>query len=353
MRIGILYGDPLKKGGIAAYSRLLEKALKQEGHTPYLINFSHLQSRLYKHPTSGIRELLLTINLGTLAYHLRRKGIVDLIWSNAYYGAVAKPDITVFHFTYPGLRRRLGHNPIKTLGGAILEKLASQAPIVISVSDFIAAEVKEYYGIDSLVVENAIETDRFSRKHPSVDTLRSQLRERLKRDFIALFVGRFTRRKGADIFIHLANRLPEIGFVMILGYGQTPSDVPENVLVLSQIPGSEIPAYYQAADAVVFPTRYEPFGYITVEGWSAGKIVITTYQGVAQKLRQYHPFRNWISDSESPDLSWFEKKLRIITQMQEDEKKGIEAEGQRFVTQNYSIQRWQKEISEIINLFVR
>jgi len=350
MRVGILYGDPLKKGGIAAYSQLLAKALKREGHLPYLINFSHLKSRLYKHPTSGIRELLLTMQLGNLAYHLRRKNILDLVWSNSYYGATAKPDITVFHFTYPGLHKRLGHNPIKTLGGTVLERMVSKAPIVISVSDFIAKEVKEYYGIDSIVIENAIETKRFSKQHPLADTLQSQLREVLKRDFIALFVGRFTQRKGADIVLHLANRLPQVGFVMILGYGSSPSNVPENVLVLSQISGDEIPAYYQAADVVIFPTRYEPFGYITVEGWSAGRIVLTTAQGVAQKLKQHTPFKNWVTDSEIPDPSWFERRLAIVTKMSRRERREIEKEGQRFIIQNYDLRRWQKEISEVINI---
>jgi len=97
------------------------------------------------------------------------------------------------------------------------------------------------------------------------------------RRFRLLFVGNPSLRKGADLLPALAEELGNGFEIACLGglrsvHGGVKKAA--NLSLLPSVPSGEMPAVYQAADAVLIPTRYEAFGYVALEAMACGVPVI-------------------------------------------------------------------------------
>lgn len=103
--------------------------------------------------------------------------------------------------------------------------------------------------------------------------------------FKLLFVGNQTRRKGADLLIPLMHRLGN-QFTLRMTGGRRPTSepLPSNITQLPHLTEDELVAEYQRCDALLFPSRYEGFGYAMAEAMSCGKPVIAFDNGVADEL---------------------------------------------------------------------
>jgi glycosyltransferase involved in cell wall biosynthesis len=119
------------------------------------------------------------------------------------------------------------------------------------------------------VIPNAIDTELFSPGDRIAARRRLGLDDHSR---YALFVGRFEYRKGADLAPVACRRA---GFQLLVAG----PDAPPSATALGTLPPSELRYAYQAADCVLFPTRYEGFGYVTVEALACGIPVITTPVG--------------------------------------------------------------------------
>jgi D-inositol-3-phosphate glycosyltransferase len=122
---------------------------------------------------------------------------------------------------------------------------------------------------------------------------------------VVLFVGRFDERKGLQTLLKamasLRNELPKSGPApQLLVIGGTTADgedkreyeqILENVVQLGltdlvrffgRVPHERLRAYYTAADLVVVPSHYEPFGLVAVEAMACGVPVIASKVGGLQ-----------------------------------------------------------------------
>ena len=110
--------------------------------------------------------------------------------------------------------------------------------------------------------------------------------------FVFLFVGRMTRKKGADDLVRTAPAvLSEIEDAVLVIIGTGPMrealmkeaarlGVSDRVHFIGAVPNRELPAYYNAADVFVNPTREnETFGLTTVEAMACGLPVIISRSG--------------------------------------------------------------------------
>ena len=129
------------------------------------------------------------------------------------------------------------------------------------------------------MIPNAVDTEMFS---PG-DRAAARKRLGLARDGrYALFVGRFEHRKGADLVPEACRRA---GFELLVA-GQ---DAPASAVALGTLAPADLRYAYRAADCVAFPTRYEGFGYVTVEGLACGVPVITTPVGWTREFLRLCP----------------------------------------------------------------
>jgi len=145
------------------------------------------------------------------------------------------------------------------------------ADLVIAVSRYTAqATAKVFSNVNPLVILNGVDTDFFSpgdKRGKAPDQV-----------FRMLFVGNLTERKGADL---LAPIMRELGPGFKLHYTgglRTKRATPPapNMFATGHLSNEALRQAYRDADALLFPTRLEGFGYAAAEAMSCGTPVIAS-----------------------------------------------------------------------------
>ena len=169
-------------------------------------------------------------------------------------------------------------NPIARLGLKLLVrplrawdyKAAQRADYFIANSSHIQAEIKEFYGRDSVVIHPPVDTDRFSAAVTPLE----------RRGFVT--AARQVPFKKIDIIIGACNEL-ELPLTVI---GRGPEHdrlvalAGDTIMFHDAVSDAEMPSYFAAAEAFIFAS-YEDFGVTPVEALATGTPVIAYKQGGA------------------------------------------------------------------------
>jgi glycogen(starch) synthase len=227
-------------------------------------------------------------------------------WLAFMAGMITKSNLSLplvvhYHSTEQG-RTGGGSATIKNI-----ERLAAlKSDLIITVSYAMRDElVKLGYPENKIrVVYNGVDTEKY---RPG---LFSEEEIKAFRDSIGVgdspmifFVGRLTWVKGADTLTmamkDIVRQVPDAKLV-IVGKGEQESllkqiivsnDLAENVIFnFSYVPEAERIKYYAACDVAVFPSKYEPFGIVSLEAMSMGKPVIVGASGTSGFREQVIPF---------------------------------------------------------------
>ena len=105
----------------------------------------------------------------------------------------------------------------------------------------------------------------------------------------ALFVGRFDRQKGFDIVLKVAESLKGTAVrVHIVGdyvlENEQEKKHLDNVVFHGWIDRRQIGAYYQAADLLLMPSRWEGFGLVAAEAMAHGCPVLASDRGALPEV---------------------------------------------------------------------
>jgi glycosyltransferase-like protein len=167
---------------------------------------------------------------------------------------------------------------------------------VLVVSQDWRRRLREEFGVNAEVVTNGVDSRRFARP-PSVDG--SDLRARIgaRGRFLFLTVGGIEPRKGS---LELVEALAKVRAVVdpppilaVVGGHSFQDYDPYRELVMHQaselglaiggavvllgtVPDEELPRWYHAADAFVFPSRKEGWGLALLEALAAGLATVAT-----------------------------------------------------------------------------
>jgi glycosyltransferase involved in cell wall biosynthesis len=120
------------------------------------------------------------------------------------------------------------------------------------------------------IILNGIDTDFFC---PADGDTRDD-----ERAFRLLFVGNLTERKGADLLEPIMRKLGP-GFELHYTLGlrtKDPLSTAPNMHPMGRLSAEELRQAYRDADALLFPTRLEGFGYAAAEAIACGTPVIAT-----------------------------------------------------------------------------
>jgi glycosyltransferase involved in cell wall biosynthesis len=235
----------------------------------------------------NLQEPRMGLAIGRRFKELLKEEDFDLAIGNSMAGwwlSVVRPDIpmlNVFHYTMKGLaegtlRGTRGYWPSRYFLPAF-ERTAARSKACIAVSPKVQRELSDGYGIGSRVIENGVALDRFR------PTDREEARDALGIDPdgpLAIFVGRADHTKGFDLVREVKRLRPGLSVLCV-----TPSDVRDGGLIVHRnVPNERMPLYYSAADLLLFPSRYESFGYTPLEAMACGLPVVASRTGIFEDL---------------------------------------------------------------------
>ena len=197
-------------------------------------------------------------------------------------------------YARPGLQRALNprHRAILRLEEAALRDPRQHIHCIARAG---ADDVARRYGVEEArlhIIYNGVDSERF---HPrNRERLREERREELGLSGpAALFVGGGVRRKGLDRAISGLARSSTDASLIVVGGGDKASarslarelGVEKRVFFLGH--REDVPAWHAAADLLVLPTRYDPFGNAVLEAMASGLAVATTSEAGAAELIEH------------------------------------------------------------------
>ncbi|MDW8096566.1 MAG: glycosyltransferase, partial [Aquificaceae bacterium] len=107
-----------------------------------------------------------------------------------------------------------------------------------------------------------------------------------KHQRVVLYVGRVSKEKGLDTFLHTAKCFPEDVFV-IVGDGpyraQVEAQKPKNVHTVGYMVGEELAKAYASSDVFLFPSETETYGQVVLEAMASGLPVVVSSRGASHE----------------------------------------------------------------------
>ncbi len=204
----------------------------------------------------------------------------DIIHANSWNGfAFKRPGIPlvvtehhcVFDPRYRPYKSFAQHIYHKTLIRPFEMASFQEASTITAVSRFTASSLAQTLNITSAkVIHNWIDTTTFTPLE-SIGLSRG-------RPFRLLFVGNPSMRKGVDLLASIMNELgPNFELRVTSGLrGLKDTYLTPNMIPLGWLEDTELIEAYKRCDALLFPSRFEGFGYAPLEAMACGKPVIST-----------------------------------------------------------------------------
>jgi len=187
---------------------------------------------------------------------------------------------------------------------------------VIAVSDSLAGEVRGLYSLpESKVwtIPNGIQCSRFDGMLEDAGAVKA-LYDIGPLDPVVLFVGRMVGgMKGGDLLVEAVPSILERhggAKVVFVGDGDNKMHcdfrakemgVQHACRFVGPKSGVELVNLFKVCDCVAVPSRYEPFGLVVLEAWSAGKPVVASSQ-VGCPVDHGHD--GWVVSADPAGVAW-------------------------------------------------
>lgn len=210
---------------------------------------------------------------------------------------------------------------------------------VLAVSEFNKREIERYVEIDTAVVMyNSVDVNYFvpiGNKENIVLTVTS--------------CGNWERirLKGSDMFTESARFLPNVKFFVVGLWGTALKKLqkiaPPNVTLIGYLSQDELIAYYQKAKVYCQLSYYESCGIALEEAMSCGCVPVVTNRGALPEVVGDTGFVTKYGE--------IDEIVEAIKQSLNDDKKGME--GRKRVIENFSLEKREKELKEVIQGLIR
>lgn len=176
--------------------------------------------------------------------------------------------------------------------------LTYEAWRVIVCSDFMRGEVASSFNVpwDKIdVIYNGVEARKFEFEWDEKERLAHRAKLALPEERIVMYVGRFVREKGIHVLLNSASAVlaqePNTKF-LIVGGGHRErfekfvewNGLKDKVLFTGFMANRSLHQLYRVADVAVFPSLYEPFGIVALEGMAAGAHVVASDAGGLREI---------------------------------------------------------------------
>ena len=216
-------------------------------------------------------------------------------WLVAYAARAIKrtyklPLVATIHATESGRNRGI-HNQAQGYVNDVEWMLTYEASQVICNSMYMKNEIKNLFGkpLENVhVVPNGINVNKFDGKERDWEFRRNYAADYEK---IIFFAGRIVNEKGIQVLLNAAPKIlanyPNVKFV-IAGRGPCMEELQgltrylgleQKVYFTGYLNDVQITKMYKAIDIATFPSLYEPFGIVALEGMLAGAATVVSDSG--------------------------------------------------------------------------
>lgn len=316
---------PKVVGGIARHVSDLSQAMAAEGEDVHVITcgvqgapeFENVKGvKVYRVPMSNPTApdfltwvLQLNLNMLEQAIKLKCAGLdFDIVhahdWLTAFAGKSLKhswkiPLISTIHATEYGRNNGL-HNQLQRYISDVEWWLGYESWRIICCSQYMKGELQRVFQIpdDKLqVIANGVYPEEFNRTTMEPRSIHSKYAAPDEK--IIFHVGRIVREKGVGVLLEAFPQVlaadPKVKLV-IAGKGAYLDElrhrayqlgIYNRVYFTGYIDDNTRNALYQCAHVAVFPSLYEPFGIVALEGMAAGTPVIVSDTGGMSEIVQH------------------------------------------------------------------
>ncbi|GIW05655.1 MAG: glycosyl transferase [Dehalococcoidia bacterium] len=196
--------------------------------------------------------------------------------------------------------------------------LVYEAWRVITCTEFMCHEVETAFGApaDKIdVIPNGVDTTPFDRLR-SIDLSEFRARWALPHEPIVFNVGRIVWEKGVHVLVEAAPRVltsrPDTKFVVAGTGGMLDSirrrasqlGLDGRMLFTGFLPDADRDKLFVVADCTVFPSLYEPFGIVALEGFAARTPVVVSDVGGFSEVVRNHETGIHVSPNNPDSLAW-------------------------------------------------
>ncbi len=244
-------------------------------------------------------------------------------WLTAFSAIALKsnfkiPLLTTIHATERGRARGLLVRDQQRAIHSVEWWLTYEAWRIICTSRFMAQEVADYFQApaDKIeVIPNGVRPARFTRWE-GVDLSRFRSMYALPEEQIVFYVGRIVHEKGLHVLVEAVPRVlaenPNAKFV-IAGTGDLLGalrgrawelGVGDKVLFTGFISDDDRDRLYKVASCAVFPSLYEPFGIVALEGMAAKVPVVVSEVGGLQEVVRHGETGITVYPDNVESLAW-------------------------------------------------
>lgn len=318
MRIMMLSWEypPRIVGGISRVVYDLAQKLGERGNEVYVITCHdkgtkdmELDKNVHVHRvhsysinTNTFIDWVLQLNFSMIEQCIKiinMEGNFDIIhahdWIVAFAARVLKhsyytPLISTIHATEAG--RNWGiHNETQRYINDVEWWLTYESWRVIVNSRYMKNEARNLFGIPEnkvAVIPNGIDINKFKGYEKDICYRRNYAADNEK---IVFFVGRLVNEKGAHILVNAVPKIlqyyHDVKFVIagkghMFGYLNNLAvelNISQKVYLTGYISDNDLNKLYKCADIAVFPSLYEPFGIVALEGMVAKVPVVVSDVG--------------------------------------------------------------------------
>lgn len=171
--------------------------------------------------------------------------------------------------------------------------LTYEAWRIIVCSEFMKGECVRLFNSPADKVEviyNGVDAKKFEFEWSEAERLKHRATLALPEEKIVMYVGRFVREKGIQVLLNAASAVlaqePNTKFLIVGGGNRDRfekfldwANLREKVLFTGFMANRSLHQLFRVADVAVFPSLYEPFGIVALEGMAAGAPVVTSDAG--------------------------------------------------------------------------
>jgi glycosyltransferase involved in cell wall biosynthesis len=194
------------------------------------------------------------------------------------------------------------------------------------------SEVNKYFNTPADKVDvifNGVDAQKFEFDWTPADRATWRTKFALPDEKIVMYVGRFVREKGIHVLLNAASAVlaqePDTKFVIVGGghrehfekfvrwYG-----LEQKVLFTGFMANRSLHQVYRVADVAVFPSLYEPFGIVALEGMAAGAAVVASDAGGLREVVVHDETGTTAYAGSAESLAW--AVLRVLREPKSAEK---------------------------------